>query len=149
LVEEHKPRGHASLLNDVDKLFGLQHSLKPVYRQNGTWLMNDTTLSIIRKMKDGEGNYLWRPRLTEGAPDTLLGKPIEVDDNMDDIGENTYPIAFGDFKRAYTIVDNPRGTRLLRDPYTEKGWVKFYVTRRTTAGCSNFQAVKFLKIATA
>jgi len=139
--------GHATLLNSADKLIDLQHTLKPVYRQNGTWLMNDTTFSVIRKMKDGEGNYLWRPGLAENTPDTLLGKPVEIDDNMPDIGANTYPIAFGDFKRAYTIIDHVSGVRLLRDPYTVKGYVNFYVTKRLAAGISNYEALKFLKIA--
>ncbi|WP_051409210.1 phage major capsid protein [Syntrophorhabdus aromaticivorans] len=141
--------GHASLLNNVDKLFDLQHALKPAYRQNAVWLMNDNTFNVIRKFKDGEGNYLWRPGLQDKAPDTLLGKPIEIDDNMPDIGVNAYPIAFGDFKRAYTIVDHVSGTRLLRDPYTTKGFVNFYVTKRLAGGISNYEALKFMKIATA
>lgn len=141
--------GHASLLNNADKLVDLQHALKPIYRQNGTWLMNDTTLSVVRKLKDGEGNYLWRPGLLENAPDTLLGKPVEIDDNMPDIGANAYPIAFGDFKRAYTIVDHVSGIRLLRDPYTVKGFVNFYCVKRVAGGISNYEALKFLKIAIA
>lgn len=139
--------GHASLLNNADKLIDLQHALKPVYRQNGTWLMNDLTFAVLRKFKDGEGNYMWRPGLAEGAPDIFLGKPVEIDDNMPDIGADAYPIAFGDFKRAYTIVDHMRGTRLLRDPFTVKGFVNFYVTKFLAAGISNYEAIKFLKIA--
>lgn len=140
--------GHASLLNNVDKLFDLQHALKPAYRQNAVWLMNDNTFNVIRKFKDGEGNYLWRPGLQDKAPDTLLGKPIEIDENMPDIGAGAYPVAFGDFKRAYTIVDHTSGTRLLRDPFSVKGYVLFYVTKRLAAGISNYEALKFLKIAT-
>jgi len=141
--------GHASLLNNADKLIDLQHALKPVYRQNGTFLMNDTTFAVIRKFKDGDGNYLWRPGLLENTSDTLLGKPVEIDDNMPDIGANTYPIAFGDFKRAYTVVDHVSGVRLLRDPFTVKGYVNFYVTKRIAGGISNYEAIKFLKIAAA
>lgn len=139
--------GHASLLNNADKLFDLQHALKPVYRQNASWLMNDATLAVVRKFKDGDGNYLWRPGLMDNSPDTLLGRPIEVDDNMPDIGANAYALAFGDFKRAYTIVDHVTGTRLLRDPYTNKPYVNFYTTKRVAGGVSNFEAVKLLKIA--
>jgi HK97 family phage major capsid protein len=131
---------------NADALFNLQHALKPVYRQSGTWLMNDATLAVCRKLKDGEGNYIWRAGLLEGAPNTLLGKPVEIDDNMPDIAGNEYPIAFGDFKRAYLIVDHVAGVRLLRDPYTEKGFVKFYVTKRVAAGINNYLAVKFLKV---
>ena len=131
----------------MDALINLQHALKPVYRRNGIWLMNDTTLSVVRKLKDGDGNYIWRPGLTDGAPDMLLGKPVEVDDNMPDIGADAYPIAFADFKRAYTIVDHKAGIRLLRDPYTKKVYVKFYTTKRVAGGVSNHQAIKLLKIA--
>lgn len=66
---------------------------------------------------------------------------------MPDIGANTYPVAFADFKRAYTIVNHVAGTRLLRDPYTTKGYVNFYVTKRLAAGISNYEAIKFIKIA--
>lgn len=138
--------GNASLLTNADKLFSLQHSLKPVYRRNGTWVMNDRTLETIRTFKDGNGNYIWRPGLLDGAPDMLLGKPVEIDDSMPDIGTNSYPIAFGDWKRAYTIVDHTSGLRLLRDPFTQKGWVLFYLTKRVTGGISNFEAIKLLKV---
>jgi len=139
--------GHATLLSEADKLFSLEHALKPVYRRNGVWLMNDNTLEVVRKFKDGDGNYIWRPGLLADAPDILLGKPVEVDDNFPDIGAGEYPIAFGDFKRAYTIIDHVTGIRLLRDPYTKKGWVRFYTTKKVAAGISNYEALKFLKIA--
>lgn len=138
--------GHASVLNNADKLISLQHSLKPVYRKAAAWLMNDNTFEIIRKFKDGEGNYLWRPGIEAGAPDTLLGHPVETEANMPDIGANTYPIAYGDWKRAYTIVDHVSGTRLLRDPFSVKGSVAFYTTRRLAAGISNYEALRFLRI---
>ena len=139
--------GHATLLNNADALIDLQHSLKPVYRQNGTFLMNDSTLAVIRKLKDGDGNYIWRAGLEAGSPDILLGKPVEIDDNMPDIGENSHPVAFGDFKKGYKIIDHITGVRILRDPYTSKGYVRFYTTKRLAAGISNYQAIKFLKIA--
>ena len=139
--------GAASALSNIDKLFDLQHALKPVYRQGATWLMNDSTWALIRKFKDGNGDYLWRAGLLEGSPSTLLGNPVAIDSFMPDIGAGAYPIAFGDFKRAYTIVDHSVGTRLLRDPYSVKGSVLFYVSKRLAAGVSNYEALKFLKIA--
>ena len=139
--------GHANLLNNADKLIDLQHSLKSKYRNGAVWLMNDTTCSAIRKFKDGEGNYLWRPGLIEGKPDNLLGKPCEYDDNLDDIGANKYPLFFGNFKRAYMIIDR-KGIRILRDPYTSKGNVLFYTTKRVGGGIVMFEALKALKIAT-
>ncbi len=138
--------GHASLLNNMDKLIDLQHALKSAYRNGASWLMNDNTLLVIRKFKDGDGNYIWRPGLLEGAPDTLLGKPIEYDDNVADIGAGKYPIWYGNFKRAYLIIDR-LGTRVLRDPYSSKPYVLFYTTKRVGGGIVMYEAIKTLKIA--
>ena len=138
--------GHASLLNNMDKLIDLQHALKTSYRNGAAWLMNDATCGVIRKFKDGDGNYIWRPGLMEDKPDTLLGKPVEYDDNVDDIGANKYPIFYANFKRAYLIVDR-LGTRVLRDPYTSKPYVLFYTTKRVGGGIVMYEAIKALKIA--
>ena len=137
--------GNAFLVNDLDKLIDLQHALKPVYRNGAAWLMNDATLATIRKMKDGDGNYIWVPGLKDGAPDTLLGKPVEIDDNVDDIGANKYPIFFANFKRAYLIIDR-QGVRVLRDPYTTKPYVLFYTTKRVGGGIVMYEAIKALKV---
>ena len=137
--------GNASLVNDLDKLIDLQHALKPVYRNGAAWLMNDATLATIRKMKDGDGNYIWVPGLKDGAPDTLLGKPVEIDDNVDDIAANKYPIFFANFKRAYLIIDR-QGVRVLRDPYTSKPYVLFYTTKRVGGGIVMYEAIKALKV---
>lgn len=137
--------GNASLVNDLDKLIDLQHALKPVYRNGAAWLMNDATLATIRKMKDGDGNYVWVPGLKDGAPDTLLGKPVEIDDNVDDIDADKYPIFFANFKRAYLIIDR-QGVRVLRDPYTTKPYVLFYTTKRIGGGIVMYEAIKALKV---
>lgn len=139
--------GHATLLNNTDKLIDLQHALKSVYRNGASFLMNDLTMAVIRKMKDGDGNYIWRPGLEQGAPDTLLGKPVEIDDNVADIGGSTYPVFFANFKRAYLIIDR-LGTRVLRDPYTSKPFVLFYTTRKVGGGIVMYEAIKALKIFT-
>ena len=137
--------GHATLLNNMDKLIDLQHAIKPVYRNGATFLMNDATMGVIRKFKDGDGNYIWRPGLLENAPDTLLGKPIAIDDNVDDIGGGKYPVFYANFGRAYLIIDRI-GTRVLRDPYTQKPYVLFYTTKRVGGGIVMYEAIKCLKI---
>lgn len=139
--------GHATLLNNADKLLALQHALKSVYRNGATFLMNDATCEKVRTLKDGEGNYLWRPGLMENVPDTLLGKPVAYDDNVADIGAGAYPLFFGNFKRAYLILDR-MGVRILRDPFTSKGNVLFYTTKRVGGGLILHEAIKALKIAT-
>lgn len=138
--------GHTSLLNNPDKLIDLQHALKPVYRNGAAFLMADSTMQVIRKFKDNDGNYLWRPGLLQDAPDTLLGKPVEYDDNVSAIGANAFSVWYGNFKRAYLIVDR-LGTRVLRDPYTAKPYVAFYTTKRVGGGIVMYEAIKALKIA--
>lgn len=138
--------GAAAALGSLDTLISLVHALKPGYRQNGAFLMNDLTLSGIRKFKAGDGTYLWQPSLQAGVPSQLLGYPCELDDNMPDVGAGNYAIAFGDFKRAYVVV-NRRGMAMLRDPYTAKPFTKFYTTKRIGGGIKHFEAVKLYKIA--
>jgi HK97 family phage major capsid protein len=138
--------GAASTFINPDKLIDLQSSLKSIYRNGAVWLMADTTEAHCRKFKDGDGNYIWKPGLELAAPNTLLGKPIEIDDNMPAIGTGTYPIAFANFARAYLVIDRA-GIRVLRDPYTNKPYVHFYTTKRVGGGIVMYEAIKLLKVA--
>lgn len=133
--------------NPSDALVDLVHALKRQYRGGANWLMNDLTLAAIRKFKDGQGLYIWQPGLQAGQVGVLLGYPVNTDDFMPDVGSNTFPIAFADFRRAYVIVDR-RGTVVVRDNLTAKPYVKFWTTRRVGGGIQNFEAIKLMKIAT-
>ncbi|WP_130066966.1 phage major capsid protein [Escherichia coli] len=95
-----------------------------------------------------EANYLWRPGLELGQPSSLAGYGIAENEQMPDIAADAKAIAFGNFKRGYTIVDRI-GTRILRDPYTNKPFVGFYTTKRTGGMLVDSQAIKLLKIAAA
>ena len=137
--------GHATLLNSADKLIDVVTSLKSIYLNGASWLMNRSTMGKIRQLKDGDGNYIWRPGLEQGAPNTLLGYPVDTDDNIANIGAGAYPLFFANFKRAYLILDR-MGIQILRDPYTSKGNVLFYTTKRVGGGITMFEAIKALKI---
>lgn len=137
--------GHATLLNNPDKLFDMVTALKSIYLNGASWLMNRSTVGAIRKLKDGEGNYIWRPGLEAGAPNTLLGYPVATDDNLDNVGAGKYPVFFANFKRAYMILDR-MGIRILRNPYATPGIVFFYTTKRVGGGITMFEALKALKI---
>jgi HK97 family phage major capsid protein len=146
--------GHASAFiaptssaSPADCLIDLFYSLKSGYRNNATWLTSDAVLATIRKMKDGQGNYLWAPPQSSALTSTILEKPVQTDDNMPALGANVFPVAFADFRRAYLVVDR-LGTRILRDPYSAKPYVQFYVTKRVGGGVQNFEAVKLLKCST-
>jgi HK97 family phage major capsid protein len=108
--------------------------------------MAESTQETIRTMKLGTGEYIWRPGLSEGAPNTLFGKPVAIDDFMPVIASGAFPIAYGNFKRAYLIL-NRQGIRVLRNPYATMGKVGFYTTRRIGGGVVNYEAYKVLKIA--
>lgn len=138
--------GAAAALSNPDRLIDLVHSLKRGYRKNAVWVGNGLTLAALRKLKDSEGNYLWRPGLEAGEPGVLLGYRYEEDEAMPDIAADSIPLAFGDFKRGYTIAD-VRGTRVLRDPFTNKPYVHFYTTKRVGGGVMDSKAIKLLKIA--
>jgi HK97 family phage major capsid protein len=131
-----------------DCLIDVQHALKQQIRGSAQWLMNDLTLARVRKVKDGEGNYIWQPSVQAGEPSQLLGKPVQTDDNMPDIAADSYSIAFGDFRRTYLVLDRA-GVRVLRDPFTNKPYVGFYTTKRVGGGIQDFQATKLLKFGTA
>ena len=145
--------GHASTWassNPSDYLIDLVHALKRQYRAGATFLMNDATLGSIRKLKDGQGNYLWgmtKDSFMAGAVGTLLGYSVVTDDFMADIGTNAYPIAFGDFKQAYYVIER-KGVAVLRDPATAFPAVRFLARRRVGGGIAKFEAVKLFKIAT-
>ncbi|MFD1982466.1 phage major capsid protein [Mesorhizobium newzealandense] len=125
----------------------LYWALRAPYRANATWLMSSATANGLDKLKDSTGDYIWRAGMTAGAPPSLLGRPVEFDENMPAPGANLFPIAFGDFKKAYTILDW-QAIKMLRDPYTDKPNVIFYAYRRTGGDVSNFEAVKLLKCST-
>ena len=130
----------------VDALLDLVYAPKTRYRAQASFVMNRRTVSAIRKFKDADGNYIWQPATEAGAPSTLLGyKLIEAED-MPDIAPDATPIAFGDFRRGYLIVDR-QGVRVLRDPYSAKPFVLFYTTKRVGGGVQDFSAIKLLKFA--
>jgi HK97 family phage major capsid protein len=144
----HTVNGHATNLS-ADKLIDLLYALPASYRNapGARWAMNGTTLATVRKLKDGQGNYLWQPAFTAGQPETILGKPVMEMVDMPDIGDGNYPIIYGDFS-AYRIVDR-LSLSILSDPYTQarKGVTRIHATRRT--GGRVLQAARFRKLKTA
>jgi HK97 family phage major capsid protein len=132
--------------NAGDTLIDLVYAVKSGYRANGTFVMNRATESVVRKMKDADGAYLWQPASKPGEASTLLGFPVAESEHMPDIGAGEDAIAFGDFRRGYLIVDRV-GIRVLRDPYSAKPYVLFYTTKRVGGGVQDFDAIKFLRFA--
>lgn len=132
--------GHATLLT-ADGLINLVFALKSAYRRGSVFGMNRLTESAVRKLKDGVGNYLWQPDFQMQASATLLGFPIEEMADLANVGASALPVVFGNFRIGYQVVDRG-GIRVLRDPYTRKGYVKFYTTKRVGGDVVNFEALK-------
>ncbi|MGD9669996.1 MAG: phage major capsid protein [Hyphomicrobiaceae bacterium] len=127
-----------------DVLIDLAYAVKASYRSNAHFVMNRATQAQVRKLKDGDGAYLWQPSAEPGQAPTLMGFPVTESEDMPDIGASSLSLAFGDFRRGYLIVDRV-GIRVLRDPYSAKPYVLFYTTKRVGGGVQDFDAIKLLK----
>lgn len=136
--------GSASAIT-ADGLIDLIYAVNARYRQNGTFLMNSITASQIAKLKDGQGQYLWRQSLDAAQPSTLLGFPMAIDETMPSIAAGNVPVVFGDFRAGY-LVNDRAGVRVLRDPYSAKPYVAFYSTKRVGGGLRDPKAFRALRI---
>ena len=129
----------------ADAVIDLYYSLRQVYRGNNTaWLMNPATIQALRKLKDGNQNYIWIDNIANGMVGTLLGRPVYESRFMPDFTTaGNKAILFGDFKKAYTIFDI-HGLRIVRDVYTDKTSVQFYTSKRVGNMVQDSCAVKCL-----
>lgn len=127
-----------------DAIVSLPYQLKTAYMANGTWLMNRLTVLAVMLLKDNDNQYLWRPGLAEGRPSTLGGHAISMADDMPILAANSLSIAFGDFRRAYTVVDR-LGLTTLRDPFSAKPFVEYYTRKRVGGDVTDFEAYALLR----
>jgi HK97 family phage major capsid protein len=133
-------------LLDSDALFLLFFSLKEYHASRAKFLMHRKTLQMIRMLKDkNTGQYLYSPGLSIGEPDNLLGLPVIQSLDMPIPVKDSLAVVVADFKAGYKIVDR-NGIRILRDPFTEKPFVKFYTTKRVGGDVTNYEAIKILKL---
>jgi HK97 family phage major capsid protein len=126
-----------------DVLINALYGLKAQYRANATWFMNRSTTTLVRKLKDSDGAYLWSPGIAAGQPASVLGYPTASFEDMPSPATGTLSIAVGDMREAYQIVDRI-GIRTLRDPYSNKPYVEFYTTKRVGGDVVNFEALKLI-----
>ena len=95
--------GEAGAFPDTDPgdtLIDLVYAVKSGYRANAHFVMSRSTQSVVRKLKDGDGTYLWQPSQKPGEWPTLMGYPVAESEDMPDIATNSYSLAFGDFRRG-------------------------------------------------
>ena len=133
----------------ADELIDLFYSLKGVYRRNAVWVLNDTTVKAIRKLKDNNGQYIWQPALKDGDHDTLLGRPILTTGAMPEIAADAKPVIFGDLS-YYWIGDRQGVTfKRLNERYADMGQVGFLASKRVDGKLVLPEAIKVLKMKTA
>ncbi|MCE9880640.1 phage major capsid protein [Hafnia paralvei] len=130
----------------ADELIDLLFKLKKKYRKNAVWVMNSNTAAALQKLKNGNGDYIWRDGLQKGDPDMLLGKPVHYLENMPDAAAGQPVLAVGDFKRGYFIVDHTTGTRTRPDNITEPGFYKVHTDKYLGGGLVDSNAIKVLEI---
>ena len=130
----------------ADELIDLYHSLSVAYRGKAVWMLNDTTVQFIRKLKDKNGQYLWQPGLVAGAPDTILGRPVVVSRYMPVIGSDAKTVAFGDFSYYWIADRQGRSFRRLDELFASTGQVGFRGSQRVDGKLILPEAVKVMKM---
>lgn len=129
----------------ADEIIDLIYSLKAPYRANARFYMNDQTVKAIRKLKDGNGQYLWQPAMAEGMPSTLLGFPVEST-QAPVIASSALVIAFGDLDYYWIADRTDMDIRRLNELYAENGQVGFRGSRRVDGKIVQAEAVKLLQM---
>lgn len=126
---------------NAGKLLDFINLLSEEYLANATIIMNRATLSEIQKLKDNNGRFIWQQSLSESFKQTIFGIPVVCCSEMKPIKKGEIAMAIADFKSAYKIVDRS-GISIMRDPYTEKPFVKFYAVKRVGGDVVNQKAIK-------
>jgi len=137
----------------VEDLFDLAYGVKAEYARNGAWMLNRATLPLIRAFETSAGGYIWSPSIAPGDPNTILGSPYVEATDLDaptagSFASGAQPIVFGDYRRAYTIVDRT-GVQIQRDPFTlaANGQVRYIARKRVGGKVMIAEAAKSLDFA--
>lgn len=129
----------------ADEIIDLVYSLKAPYRKNASFIMNDATIKAIRKLKDGQGQYLWQPSLTAGTPDTLLNRPVYTSAYAPILEAGAKTIAFGDFGYYWIADRQGRSFKRLNELFATSGQVGFLGSQRVDGKLILPEAIKVLQ----
>jgi HK97 family phage major capsid protein len=133
----------------ADELLDLQHSLRAGYRRRAAFIMNDATVKLIRKLKDGNGSFMWQPGLLYGQPDTLLNQRVLTSNYMPLPAAGNKAILYGDYNYYWLADREGRSLQRLNELYAANGQIGFKVTQRVDGRLILTEAVKCLKLKTA
>ena len=140
-----KNSGAATALT-ADGILDMMYDLPGEFAENAKLYTNRLSLGAARKLKDGQGNYLWQPSYIAGQPSTLAGSPVVEIPDMPLVAAGNIAALYGDMAATYLVVDRI-GITVLRDPYTDKPYVHFYTVKRVGGGVYNPEPMRALQIA--
>ena len=129
----------------VDEIMDLFYSLKSPYRKSAIFVMNDATVKLIRKLKDGNGQYLWQPSIQAGQPDTILNRPVKTSAYVPTVAAGAKSIAFGDFGYYWVADRQGRSFQRLNELYAPTGQVGFKASQRVDGKLILPEAIKVLQ----
>lgn len=129
----------------ADEIMDLFYSLKSPYRKKAIFVMNDATVKAIRKLKDGNGQYIWQPSITAGTPDTILNRPVKTSAYVPTIEAAAKTIAFGDFGYYWVADRQGRSFKRLNELYAVTGQVGFMATQRVDGKLILAESIKVLQ----
>ena len=115
--------------------------MKTEYHKHGTWIMNDETALVLRKIKDADSNYIWNHN-----NDTILGKPVQISEFMPSVGAGAKPIAFGDFSYYWFIRRSPIAICTLTEKFAYHNQIGYLCFEFLDGKLIRPEAVKVLQI---
>jgi len=130
----------------LDEMLDLYHSLREPYRRTSAFIMNDSTVKAIRKLKDNTGQYLWQPSIKEAAPDTILNRPVRTSTFVPELAEGNKTIAFGDFSYYWVADRQGRIFKRLNELFAITGQVGFLATQRVDGKLVLPESIKYLQM---
>ena len=129
-----------------DNIMDVFHSLRSVYRSKAIWILNDTTIKALRKIKDNNGNYIWQPSVVVGQPDTILNRPYKTSIYAPELVAGNVPILFGDFSYYWIAERQGRSFKRLSELYAANGQIGFLASERVDGKLILPEAVKGLSV---
>jgi HK97 family phage major capsid protein len=129
-----------------DDVMDLYYSLRVPYRNKAKWILNDSTVKALRKLKDGNGNYIWQPSVSVGTPDMILNRPYHTSIYAPEVKSGNTPLALGDFSYYWIADRDGRSFKRLNELYATNGQVGFLASQRVDGKLILSEAVKLLSV---
>ena len=129
-----------------DSIMDVFHSLRSVYRNRAVWILNDSTVKALRKIKDGNNNYIWQPSVVAGQPDTILNRPYKTSIYAPELAAGNVPLLFGDFSYYWIADRQGRSFKRLSELYAANGQIGFLASERVDGKLILPEAVRGLSV---